>query len=104
MNVRPYRLYDNEHWTSYKNLKAAVWDLCVKLYTLNNLNLLHVGRFEETEFLGDVFHKQYVITVFVPYTILKIKKMTKGDLDQEEFLKTLTEVEQIFNERIQHKD
>ena len=104
MTTRPYRLYDNEHWMSYPSLRAAIWDLCVKLYTLNNLKLLHMGQFEETEFLGDKFHKQYVVRIHMPYTVLKIKKQTKGDLDQEEFMKTLNEVYELFNERIECKD
>ena len=104
MMTRSYRLYDNEHWMSYKTLKAACWDLCVKLYTLNCTHLLHMGQFIPTEFLGTTYHKQYVITLACPWTKLKIKKMTKGDLDQEEFLKTLSEVEKLFNERIHNKD
>lgn len=102
--ARPYRLYDNEHWMSYPNLKAAVWDLCVKLYNLNNLNLLHMGQFEETEFMGFIHHKQYVIRIYMPYTVLKIKKLTKGDLDQEEFIQTLDEVLKMFNDRIKCED
>lgn len=104
MTSREYRLYDNEHWMSYKTLKAALWDLCVKLYTLNCLDLLHMGQFEETEFMGDVYHKQYVIRLMMPYTVLKIKKQTKGDVDQGEFMKILNEVYEIFNERIQNKN
>lgn len=103
MTTRPFRLYDNEHWMSYKTLRAAVWDLCVKLYSHNNLELLRMGQFEETEFIGETFHKQYVIRLFMPYTILRIKKLTKGDLDQEEFMRTLDEVLEIFNERIKNK-
>lgn len=103
-NMREYRLYDNEHWMSYKTLKAALWDLCVKLYALNCLDLLHVGQFEETEFLGNTHHKQYVVRVFIPHTVLKIKKQTKGDIDQEKFIEELNTVYKMFNERIQNKD
>ena len=103
MMTREYRLYDNEHWMSYKTLKAAIWDFCVKLYTLDCLNLLRMGQFEETEFMGFTYHKQYVIRITMPYTILKIKKLTKGDLDQGEFMRTLDEVLEIFNERIKNK-
>lgn len=102
--TRLYRLYDNEHWMSYTTLKAAVWDLCVKLHNLNCMNLLHMGQFEETEFMFNKYHKQYVIRIFIPYTVLKIKKMTKGDIDQDELINTLVEVEKLFNERIQSKD
>lgn len=104
MGVRPYRLYDNKNWTSYSNLKAAMWDLCVKLYNMNHLDLIHTGKFEETEFLGNTFYKQYVITLLFPYTEFKIKKTTKGDFNQEEFKTTLRLVEKMFNERIQHKN
>jgi uncharacterized protein (UPF0305 family) len=62
-----------------------------------------MGQFEETEFIGETFHKQYVIRLFMPYTILRIKKLTKGDLDQDEFMRTLDEVLEIFNERIKNK-
>lgn len=102
--MRPYRLYDNKHWTSYPNLKAACWDLCVKLYNLNHLDLALKGYFPRTYFLDSAFHKCYVVKLLFPYTEFEIKKMTKGDLDQEEFMKTLTEVYEIFNERIQNKN
>ena len=104
MISRTYRLYDNEHWMSYKTLKAALWDLCVKLYSLKCLHLIHLGQFEETEFLGQKHQKQYVIRLHIPYTVLKIKKQTKGDLDQINFMTELNEVLEIFNDRIQNKN
>lgn len=100
----PYRLYDNEHWMSYRSLKACIWDLCVKLYHLQCLELLHKGVFKQTTFMDKTYQKQYVIEILMPYTVLKIKKLTKGDLNQDEFLKTLVEVEKLFNERIQNKN
>jgi uncharacterized protein (UPF0305 family) len=104
MTVRPYRLYDNNTWMSYKNLKAACWDFCVKLYNMNHLDLVHTGTFEPTVFLNETHHKRYVVRLLFPYTVFRIEKMTKGDLDQEMFTKTLHEVYEMFNERIQHKD
>lgn len=100
MGIRPYRLYDNDTWISYRNLKAACWDLCVKLYNMKHLDLIYTGKFETTVFLGEEYHKRYVIRLLFPYTEFRIEKMTKGDINQEEFLKTLEEVYEIFNERI----
>ena len=104
MTTRPYRLYDNKHWMSYKNLEAACWDLCVKLYNLDHLDLVLKGYFPRTYFLEYPFNNRYTVTLLFPYTEFEIKKMTKGDIDQEEFMKTLNKVYEIFNERIQHKD
>jgi hypothetical protein len=89
---------------SYKNLEAACWDLCVKLYNLDHLDLVLKGYFPRTYFLEYPFNKRYTVTLLFPYTEFEIKKMTKGDIDQEEFMKTLNKVYEIFNERIQHKD
>lgn len=89
---------------SYKNLEAACWDLCVKLYNLGHLDLVLKGYFPRTYFLEYPFNKRYTVTLLFPYTEFEIKKMTKGDIDQEEFMKTLNKVYEIFNERIQHKD
>ena len=102
--MRPYRLYDNKHWTSYPNLKAACWDLCVKLYNADHLELALKGSFPRTYFLEYPFNKCYTVKLLFPYTEFEIKKMTKGDLDQEEFMKTMTEVYEMFNERIQNKN
>lgn len=71
---------------------------------MNHLDLLHEGVFEETEFLGQKHVKRYSVELLFPYTKFTIKKLTKGDLNQEEFKTTLRLVEKMFNERIQHKD
>lgn len=76
----------------------------MKLYNMKHLDLFHTGTFEKTEYMGNEYHKSYVVRLLFPYTEFKIKKMTKGDLDREEFMKTLNEVYELFNERIQHKD
>ena len=104
MKIRPYRLLYNGVWKSYPNLEAAVWDLCVLLHTNGHLDILHDGWFEETEYLGEKYVKRYCIELYIPYTKFIIKKLTKGDLNQVEFMNTLSKVEKIFNERIQCKD
>lgn len=100
MTQRPYRLLYNGVWKSYPNLEAAIWDLCVLLYTAEHLELLTQGRFEETEYLGKKYIKRYCVELFFPYTKFVIKKLTKGDLNQTEFMSTLRKVEKIFNERV----
>lgn len=98
--TRPYRLLYNNVWKSYPNLEAACWDLCVLLHTSGHLDVLKNGYFEETDYLGTKHIKRYCVELLFPYTKFIIKKLTKGDFNQTEFMSTLNKVEKIFNERI----
>lgn len=100
MTARPYRLLYHGVWKSYPNLEAAIWDLCVLLYTAGHLDVLKQGWFEETEYLGEKYIKRYCVELYFPYTKFIIKKLTKGDVNQTEFISTLDKVEKIFNERV----
>ena len=104
MRHRPYRLYYNGVWKSYYNAEGAIWDLCVQLYTMNHLELIDQGKFEETKYLGNKYIKRYCIELLFPYTKFIIKKLTKGDLNQTEFMTTLKKVEKMFNDRIRCND
>lgn len=99
---RQYRLYYNGVWKSYKNLQGALWDLLVLLHNADALELIDNGYFETTFLLTkNTQHvKRFSVETILPYSKFTIVKMTRGDLDKENFLEILEEVKELFYERI----
>lgn len=98
--TRPYKVYVNQYWQSFRTLPEACWYVIEKLYKLNAIHLLTSGVFVETSYLDDVFIKRYKITILFPYTEIVIKKENKGDWNQTELLETLSVCKKIYDERV----
>lgn len=86
----------------FKYLEGACWELLVRLNNSKALDLYNEGTFNETTYKNKTYHKQYCVTVAIPYSRFVIKKLTKGDIDQETFMLTLNKIKEIFDERIKN--
>lgn len=99
-NDRPYKVYINGLWQSFKTLPQAAWYVIDKLNKINAKHLLLNGEFVESKFLNSTHHKRYKIVVLFPYTEIVIKKESKGDWNQTELLETLSVCDKMYNERV----
>jgi hypothetical protein len=97
---RPYKVYVNKYWQSFKTLPQAAWYVLEKLNQINARQLITQGEFIDSFYLNEKYCKRYKITVLFPYTEIVIKKEDKGDWNRTELLDTLSVCEKIYNERI----
>jgi len=108
----PYRVYTvtprtptYKYWESYPSLEAAIWAALDKLKALNALDLIESGEFIETQMLNRKCIKRYVITIKCPYTKIMIKKMSDGDMNQDNVRHLIKTIKEIYikdgsNERV----
>lgn len=67
------------------------------------LNMYDAGCFIETKnpFTGDTVCKKYVLEINIPHTIIEIRKLDKGSINEDVFMSTLQIIkEKYYDERI----
>lgn len=86
--------------TRPSRIETAISKLLDKLTSMNTMCCLDNCYFEETKFLitSETFKKRFVVKIEIPPTILRVRKITKGDIDEEMFLTTLYKIKRRFYE------
>lgn len=86
--------------TRPSRIETAISKLLDKLTSMNTMCCLDNYYFEETKFLitNETHKKRFVVKIEIPPTTLRVRKITKGDIDEEMFLTTLYKIKRRFYE------
>lgn len=77
----------------------AVKYMAETLNVIKAIDCLDKGVIPESKcvFTGDnIYHKTYIVTSYVPYTKLVLKKQSKGSFDIQELLQTIKYVKEVY--------
>lgn len=100
-----YRLLIHTTYRTYKTSRLDLYDVFIKFLSQLKVNRAldeyNKGIFIPTRnnFTDEVLIKRYVVEINIPYTKFEIRKLSKGSLNPEDFLKSLEFIkEKYYNE------